>query len=142
MGKNKCVPGSSYHRYKQLRNINIKVRYYNRVIGSGVETQRDIERGVCICQFHGNIINEERRLQLSPLEKQYVVRLGPGLFLDCMSHAFMGRCYASMANSALGTGFRNNATLRANRDGASLWSTRKIFAKEQIFYAYGRSFNL
>ena len=109
--------------------------------GNGLFTKKDFKKGQLICQFKGDLLDEDElsKIDTTGPRGHYLIGLSNNMTLD----VYNSKSLARYANDAEGfkkvRGRRNNSTIYSSKNGKSAYiaATRDIKAGEEIFVSYG-----
>jgi len=130
-----------------LERIETKSLYVDKSTipnaGQGLFAKRDFKKGEMICNFRGDLIDNEElaKRDVGGERSHYFIEIRPDLTLD----VYNSNCMARYANDAEGNekiGKSNNSEINLNRkdSGAFIVATRDIKAGEEIFLSYGEQY--
>ena len=129
-----------------LRTFNKYTQHFDRTIGDGLFTNREIAANQVICHFHGQLRNPKL---ISEDARKYTVEITKDLFLDCYEERLADRCRASLTNdprNCINVNTKKsaiaNCCLKVNEEKkkAYLLSITKINKNEEILLDYGNKY--
>ena len=119
-------------------------------IGNGLFAGINYRAGQRIAYFRGTVVTTEE--YESRENQRYGLELGDYFVLDCAEQAGRGICKASMANTPRGLHFKSDLTKMAESNCQMdnnvigkycyLEAIRDIESGEELFWEYGRNFNI